>query len=463
MTVKKKKKKTLNMKWLNKIFYKLYSSGKKKFSAVVCVSLAAAVFFTGVKYISNSRENTMVLTLNYADSRNGLTPGGARFNIADIKSDEVLQGAIDILDDDSLSIENLKSSIVIDTKMPKSSVERTVTAIASDSSYSYCPSEFEIHYNKSNFSKNNADQFLAALAESYRKYFDEHHAITNVALDYTEENWLEDYDYNEICQMLKDKVSTMLRYLDKYESESGTYRAKSTGYSFANISTMILNIRDVDLVKLDAYITQNHVAKDKDEFLRKQEYSVDKKTLNYNKMQMSSDISNHAMDIYNAHITGVAFIPSVDQKNEFYMSRTKTGLDTLVTKSHNDGISATKLLKTINEHNYLISKYSDVPASTEEANATAAAMISEISNYLSKVSALAMQTDKDYIEQKTNNYITFIFNERPMSGYIKTFGVSLIAAFVLLTIAVNKYGVVLEWFKKQKDELVSEFKPENEE
>ncbi len=430
-------------KVIRKIKSKVSLIGKKPIIIICVIAFILASVVVTWNYMTVSRTNHITLTLNYADARKGLTPSGGRFNAAEIKSDEVLQRTIDILGDDSLSVEELKDAVTVNTKVPQSSVDKVTTAIASDTSYTYCPSEFDVYYvQKHKLSRNKTDTFLEALAQAYEEYFTTYYAEKNTILDYDIEDELSNYDYSEQCQMLTDKVDSMLSYLKKYNSENSAYRSPETGYSFSNLISMLNNIRDVDLAKLDSYITQNGISKDKQEYIRKQNYSIEKKSLQHNVKQQSSDIANNAMAIYNSHITGVAFIPSLDDSRQYYMSRTKTGLDLLVVDSYDSGIIAGDIWKEIDRHLYLSDKYSAAPEATSDAKQYADDMIKEIGDYIKKISDMAIQTDKDYVQDKAKNYITIIHQPKPRMAYVAMFFTMVVLFLVLIILAIMLY----RWF-----------------
>lgn len=419
-----------------KLRRKLKEISKRTIIIMIVISLACSVPIAVYDYIKVSHTNYITLTLNYANARKGLTPTGGRFNIAELKSDEVLQSTLNYLGDDSLSIEDLKDRITIDAKVPMLSIDKAKNAIANNTSYTYCPSEFIIYYNQgSKLERGNTYALLNALGNAYKDYFAVNYAEKNTILDYDIEDSLAKYDYGEQCQIMSDKVTAMLRYLDKYSSESNTFRSESTGYSYSNLISMLLNIRNVNLEKLKAYIDQNGISEDKPAFLRKQDYNIEKSTLLYNKFNQGSIIANDTMDIYDSHITGVAFVPSIDVNNEYYMSKTKTGLDLVVNTSYSDGLKAADLAKRIDSFQYLVDKYSSVPTAPQDAVKNAEIMISEISSYISKVSDLAIQTDNDYIESVSNNYITIIHHPISKMSYVKLF-IKIVLFFMAVIFAI---------------------------
>ena len=105
----------------------------------------------------------------------------------------------------------------------------------------------------------------------------------------------------------------------------------------------------------------------------------------------------------------MAFVPTVDAENEFYMSRTKTGIDNLSKLSYKNGIRATEIKKTIDDYTDKYNSFNKAAQSTADMNAAAEIMISEIENRLSGISDLAIRTDNEYIAKKNNNYISFVY------------------------------------------------------
>ena len=438
---------------LKKIRKRSKAIGIKKLICVFILILMISGAYTAYKYIYNEYISHITLTLNYANGKNGLTPTGARFNITDIKSDEVIQGALDRLGDDSLSVDFLKSRIRIDTKMPHSAIDEVKTAIAENSTYAYCPSEFMIYYSQKNkLAKNNVNAFLRALSESYSEFFAEKYASNNKVLEFDINEELDKYDYNEKYNVIYDKLAAMLSYLNQRQIENDSFRSNATGYSFGNLISLLGNVRDVDLAKLNAYIIQNGVSKDKKLFINKQQYNIDKKMLQFNVLNQGSEISKDAMKEYDYHLTGVTFIPTVDRKNEFYMSRTKTGLDNLVTQSFDSGVNAVEKKKVIENLEYMIKQFNQSSETTRPQIETAEQMVNTVCHNLEKISNIAIQTDNEYIDEKFDNYITFYYTKINYKIYIIMF----MKVFVALSVLALASMLLFKELKKYVDRKLSD-------
>lgn len=69
------------------------------------------------------------------------------------------------------------------------------------------------------------------------------------------------------------------------------------------------------------------------------------------KQQAAHDFRIKAIQEYDSYITGVAFIPSIDKDNNFYMNRTMTGIDYLTNDAYDAGLLTEKYEKRIQENN----------------------------------------------------------------------------------------------------------------
>ena len=402
---------------------------------VIAVALSTAVMSLNV--IISLHHRSIEISLNYDGAQYGLTPSKGRFDISKIKSDEVIKNAIAKVNDKSLTVENVKPRITIDAKMPKSAIDKTVASISSGGSYSYTPAEFVVYYSQQNkFGKNYTVEFLNALAESYNEFFAKTYLDKNTVLKFDGGEKLNGYDYDEICQSVTDSVNSMINYLGHKQSLSADFVSSDTGYKFSELVTALENLRDIDIEKLRAYVRQNRVSKNKDTFLNKKKYLIDNETRNYDYLHGASEISNKSLRLYDARISGVAFVPTVDAENEFYMSRTKTGIDNLSKLSYKNGIRATEIKKTIDDYTDKYNSFNKAAQSTADMNAAAEIMISEIENRLSGISDLAIRTDNEYIAKKNKNYISFVYpgeQKLPFTSWVK----NIILYVIILTAGIR--------------------------
>lgn len=437
---------------------KIFRGGKKKTIAVLAAVLIVSLLLTAYQTISDAYIDSMIITLNYEGAKKGLNPDGSRFEISDIESEEVLKSAINIMGDTSLTVDSMRDRINIESKMPRSAIEKTQAAIASGSDYSYNPSEFDVYYSQQNkFGKNNTVDFLTALSKAYNEYFMNKYSDKNNVLEFDGDYHEDEYEYYEVQEFLKDKINSMISYLSSRYSENPTFRSVQTGYSFENVINMLENLRDQDLHKLTAYIVQNQIANDKVSFVNKQQYLADKQEEKYQTNMQSSNIAKNALLEYDPKITGVAFIPSVDQYNEYYMSRTKTGLDNIVIRSHNLGVTANDFKKKADKYRYIVEKYT-AETYPNGTSAVADAMIEELCMHLEKLSTVALKTDNEYVSQKTKNYITFNLPEKNFSIPVVRFVKNFLMCLILWYVALRAFEFVKKRYGEKKESIKRKIK-----
>lgn len=140
--------------------------------------------------------------------------------------------------------------------------------------------------------------------------------------------------------------------------------------------------------------------------------------------------------MYDPKITAIAFVPSVDNTNSYYMSRTKTGIDDLAKNSYESGMGATKISKKLD--GYLnryskLSKASDTPLSEKEYTD---AYLNRILKDFEELSQKICNLDDEYLKYKTENYFTYKIGEKQsvigFAAIVKFSVIGFIFAFLIV-------------------------------
>ncbi len=242
----------------------------------------------------------------------------------------------------------------------------------------------------------------------------------------------------------------MIVYLSDQRKENVTYVSETTGYSYTDLVQKLLNIRDVSIEKLNAYVMINHISKNKKLLLNKHSYLIDTVTRNYNYVNDSSNIVNDTLSEYDGGMTGVIFVPSVDDSKEYYMGRTKTGLDNLVNRAYTDGTLAVGFKKTIDGYKDTYERFQGTPESTRAQNQVADEMIKNIRTQLKEVSEKAIATDNEFQNIITNKYISFKMPKEyklPITYVIKMLMVGLVLGFVICRVGQSVFRRIKKFSK----------------
>lgn len=364
-----------------------------------------------------SNVKNMTISLNYPGAELGLNPDGSRFNISEMSDDEILNYAKKDLGIENVPNDELKTRLFITTKFSQKTMENVISDIRDGMQSSYVPTTYHIYYSQKNkLAKNETYEFLQALAESYEKYFMKKHAENNSILTYEPENYdFSDYDYSEIYTILYNRSEEMINLIKTHREENRAFRS-ANNLNFDTVREELTNFKDVTLEKFNSYVIQNNISKDRPVYINKLAYLIDKSGMDYKKNIEASGIAKEALEKYDPKIIAVAFVPSVDNTNSYYMSKTKTGIDDLANDSYNLGMEAAKISKKIDSYNNHYNKLANAsdanPANILETDTYLSEILHDFESLSKKIAAL----DDEYLDYKTESYFTYKITDK--SGYV---------------------------------------------
>ncbi|MPN38574.1 hypothetical protein SDC9_186098 [bioreactor metagenome] len=164
-------------------------------------------------------------------------------------------------------------------------------------------------------------------------------------------------------------------------------------------------------------------------------------SLDYKKDMSSYNANRAGVTMYDAAMSAVVMIPTeyaVSGKTDYYMSRTNSEYDFLADSAKWNLKDATDVQADISTNNDIITKMKNAkPTSAELKKANS--LISSMEDTLKKLSEDIDKTDKAYIHNKTNDYLTF----KQSSVSIKSrFGIKyslIISAGILVLLCANEY------------------------
>lgn len=410
---------------------------KRYLAFVLLVIIAFTIFGEMYHILILSKTKGMAISLNYPGVEDGLNPDGSRFVISEMTSNEILDKAKSGLKIENTPNDEIRQRLFITTKFSQKEMDAVVSDIRDGMQGSYVPTTFHVYYSQENkFAKNETTEFLNALAETYRDYFYEHHAENNAVLEFDDND--EDYskyDYHEVYTVLYNKAERMLELIEKHRSENRSFRADDNT-NFSTLNDELANFKDVKLERFNAYIIQNNISKSRISYVNKLSYLIDKNTIDFNKKNSSSEIAKGALNKYDPQIIAVAFVPSVDSTNKYYMSRTKTGIDDLAMNSYNDGMEAARVSKKLDDYNSRFMRYSAAADSTEDVINNANEYLTGILSDFKKLSDKIAKFDDEYLEYKTEQYLTYIVDPKSSVLNIAVMVKSAMLGFVLALFVV---------------------------
>ncbi len=383
------------------IFKKIFcaiASNIKTILVLMCIFVAVC---TVVMYIGSLDRRTLVLSLNYQEASKGQNPNLTRYNIYELESDEVMERAIayaglqDVLTPaelaDHIDIAENNSGKVIDPL---------------DENTYYISTSYTITYRRNREIKNiSTEDMMELICKAYNDVFHQNYVGTNSVLKYDLGD-IDNMEYIEIARTFTNKSNQMLRYIDKRINENATYRSDLTGQSFQTIRRMIQNVQSYSIKKYYAFALESGLSRNRDHYIRTLNYHNDMLDIKYQKFMIDYNVRKQTVQNYDSAMIGTVMVPSVNERQEYYMSRTNIGTDYLTRDADFSLTQGSAIERDIIENNDIIAK---VSASTvgESEYQKAEELIDNVDAELKNVANIADTTDKDYIKHTTKDYLTF--------------------------------------------------------
>ena len=373
-------------------------SNIKTIVVLMCVFVFISLIVT---YTGSFNKKSVVLSLNYEEASKGQNPNLTRYNVYELKSDRVMERVISNAGlQDVLTPTELSEHIDI----AENSSGKTIDP--NDSSTYYISTSYTVSYRMNREIKNiSVDDMMTLICKSYNDMFHEEYVGTKSVLKYDLGD-IEGKDYIEIAKLFTNKSDQMLRYIQQRIEENATYRSDITGQSFQTIKKMIQNVQNYSIKKYSAFVLESGLSRNKDHYIRTLNYKNDMLNIKYQKFMIDYNVRKQQVQDYDSAMIGTVMVPSINEKQEYYMSRTNTGTDYLTKEADYSLSQGNAVDRDIIDNNDIIAK---VNASTadEESYKKADELIKTVDEELKQVANTADTTDKEYIKHTTKDYLTF--------------------------------------------------------
>lgn len=373
-------------------------SNIKTIVVLMCVFVFISLIVT---YTGSFNKKSVVLSLNYEEASKGQNPNLTRYNVYELKSDRVMERVISNAGlQDVLTPTELSEHIDI----AENSSGKTIDP--NDSSTYYISTSYTVSYRMNREIKNiSVDDMMTLICKSYNDMFHEEYVGTKSVLKYDLGD-IEGKEYIEIAKLFTKKSDQMLRYIQQRIEENATYRSDITGQSFQTIKKMIQNVQNYSIKKYSAFVLESGLSRNKDHYIRTLNYKNDMLNINYQKFMIDYNVRKQQVQDYDSAMIGTVMVPSINEKQEYYMSRTNTGTDYLTKEADYSLSQGNAVDRDIIDNNDIIAK---VNASTadEESYKKADELIKTVDEELKQVANTADTTDKEYIKHTTKDYLTF--------------------------------------------------------
>ena len=419
-----------DMGFFRKAFIVLWNN---KFNLLIMAVAFAVIAALAVTVFH--RDTAMVtLSLNYEEASKGQNPNSTRFNIYEFKSPEVVEAAIrsagleGVVDTDDM-IENIDI---------EEAYSPTQLDISDESSY-YISTSYRIKYVKNRHMKHiDAEQMLELICQAYNNYFHDAYVGSRTVLNY-EPGDVANMEYIEIGKLMIRRTDQMIRYIQQRINENATFRSEQTGESFQTIQKMLQNVQDYSIKKYTAFAEENGLTKERDHYVRTLTYKNAMSNIKYREYMIDYNVRKTSVANYDEAMIGTVMIPSVNDNDDYYMSRTNIGTDYL-TKQADEALSdSVWLQREMLGVDETVAKI-NASAASDDDYVRANEMINSVQSELVNVARIADATDKEYLKHTTKDYLTFAFVD-DVSGKI-----ALLRDILLATVIFMIFAAIMLYF-----------------
>ena len=368
--------------------------------------IALCVIFGGIHYFESRSQASAYIYFNYSEASQGLSPNKTRFNSYEIVSDDILQNAIKRV--------GLQDTITSGQLAGCLSLKPVDTGNVGGSN-AYITTTYYIYLNASSLDLKNikAMDLLRGVCASYRTFFLENYCDNQEILKEKMEITSECEPYlrlNEI-QLRAQQLSRYLNArLDENKSFIDSENSDRSSNSFTTMSKRINNLIDYDIPNAMAFVIEGGVARDPSALTKILEYKNKIDDISARKNMAYYDANKNGISIYEKSMTAVVMIPTTDELQEYYMSRTKTAMDKMArTADDSLGVSMDYQSEIITT-SYIIQKINESADNWDRIGA-AQGMVNKLEEELNSISEDLFVLDKAYIKYKSQNYIKFTYND----------------------------------------------------
>lgn len=378
----------------------------------------------------------MLMVFNYEEAARGQNPNVTRFNESDILSDHILEEVVR-RGDLSVSADQLSDCLTISAPLDAEKLDVSVESNLKIST------EYRVHCSSLvSLYRTDPRTVLNLLADAYWEDFVGNYAENDSVLDLSFDA-LEGMEYLDAKEFLSMQANKLRNYIPVYSSESSSFRAPESQETFASLSEKIGNFIDIELERYEAFVLEKGLSQNKYTYQSRMQYANRLLGTFQRKELAAYDVRIETINLYNAFMTRFVLIPTYDENKEFYMSRTKVGVDYFADEAKEHLATATELGEEI-EHNAYASQQIGGARPSSDVRRQADQYIEAMKTELQKLAAQCRELCGAYFREKRDGYIQVCFTAPSAAG-------EALSAFVLTAafVAVQAGIAVSEPFYRE--------------
>lgn len=399
-----------------------------RFAALLFALVCCFVFTLG-SYFDTEKQASAVISLNYSEASLGQNANGTRYNMSEIICDDVIERMAEKGGIDDVSVSDLKSCFAVSPLTQGNSY--------SEDSY-HISTEFEVVYNANKKTqKYDSETLVQLLCNSYRDYyFDKYVNDFQIQLE-TLADETRNLDYIDATDLLGKKANKILNYLYGLQQKNSSFISDS-GATFASVAAKVDTLNAVQINDmLYSYILQNGISGDVDRLLNRFTYINKQSDFEKQKLSQSYDITNSAIAKYDKDMARIVLVPTWDNDGQYYMGRTKIGIDTLSVQSVAYSKNLANVEKGIKDNELKIAKFSEAAGNSEQNRSYVKDLISSTEQSLEKLAEEARLIGQEYYTNQMNQCISAVVY--PATVLSKAKNLLAVFAFAYIAFAAKKF------------------------
>ncbi len=367
---------------------------RKYFWRILIFTIVFLLAFCLWSYSVSPRSTSVVLTFTYPNASEGLFPNGSYFNAYDIFTDDIIE----------TGIRNAGLEEMVNTGKIADEI-----SILPRSNASLLTTQFVVTYNAKyddRLGAVSAEGLLHSIVYAYIDHF--HNTYSNdqlvLNLNVMDEEKLE---YIDCVKYYNSALNQLKKYLRSQQDNNKDF-VSSDGTTFQELINILDRYRLTSLKEIEAIITERGVTHDRNAYIARLNYELWDKSNSYTLNRNMQELYNDILQDYESELTSVVFVPALDSNREFYMSKTKVGIDDYSQKVTNYEETAEEIKHQMDQTSLNINTIKDpnnisaAAANSQRVDSSLAVLKEQIDETMDKIRVV----EKEYSKYKNHNYVT---------------------------------------------------------
>ena len=367
---------------------------RKYFWRILIFTIVFLLAFCLWSYSVSPRSTSVVLTFTYPNASEGLFPNGSYFNAYDIFTDDIIE----------TGIRNAGLEEMVNTGKIADEI-----SILPRSNASLLTTQFVVTYNAKyddRLGAVSAEGLLHSIVYAYIDHF--HNTYSNdqlvLNLNVMDEEKLE---YIDCVKYYNSALNQLKKYLRSQQDNNKDF-VSSDGTTFQELINILDRYRLTSLKEIEAIITERGVTHDRNAYIARLNYELWDKSNSYTLNRNMQELYNNILQDYESELTSVVFVPALDSNREFYMSKTKVGIDNYSQKVTNYEETAEEIKRQMDQTSLNINTIKDpnnisaAAANSQRVDSSLAVLKEQIDETMDKIRVV----EKEYSKYKNHNYVT---------------------------------------------------------